>query len=659
MNKSTNLRLTGIFVLIMVITAGILLRLAYIQLVKNEKYATLSRRQSERRQIIPSGRGAIRDRNGTILAQSLGHSVTVPSHHFNDNIVTMSSDSITLLRYYPLGKLAAQVIGYTGRDGNGLAGVEFAFDRWLRGEDGWYILQKDGKNRKYARVGGANKVPVRGADVYLTIDASVQAIAEKVVAQTVKNMNAKSGMCVIMDPYSGDILAMVNEPGFNPTIWKAYPEINRTNRCISYNYEPGSTFKVITAAAALHEGVLSEDDTIDGNLGVYEVYNQVIRDHDPLGKTTFAEALALSSNVCFAKIANQVGNERFYRYTRDFGFGSATSIDLPGEEVGIVHPIEKWSGRTRVTMAMGHEISATMIQMMTAYCAVANDGRLIRPRIYSKIVNADGSVAVTQRTLSKRQILSPETAIRLRRMMGGVVDHGTAKRAKLPHVKSGGKTGTAQKVDEKGSYSNSRYWASFIGFIPVEKPALVCGIMIDEPAMGETGGIAAAPGFREIFQEVICHPDLDYTLAILAQRDSLFSQDSGTIKRPALIMPNLEGLAVTDAASRLKKIGIHCEIVGRGSTIRTQVPKKNARIVKGVRAVLYTGKAATGDIAISHDTLISTPNCVGIDLRDAVNMLKNKGLRVSINGAGKVISQHPTLGTILRPSDVCSLYCRF
>ena len=246
-------------------------------------------------------------------------------------------------------------------------------------------------------------------------------------------------MCIVMDPSNGKILAMVNEPSFNPNFPSNYSMISRQNKCISNVYEPGSTFKIITAAAALQDNIMKEQDLIYGNKGVFEIYHQVIRDHSPYGYLTFENALAYSSNVCFAKISNDVGNERLYRFTRDFGFGEKCGVELPGEEAGILHPVKSWSGRTRVTMAMGQEISVTLLQMILPFAAVANGGVLVSPEICEKIVNTDNEVVKSFKYRPVRRVLSEDVAQRLKSMMKKVVDSGTGKNAAIEGVSVAGK----------------------------------------------------------------------------------------------------------------------------------------------------------------------------------------------------------------------------
>jgi membrane peptidoglycan carboxypeptidase len=313
--------------------------------------------------------------------------------------------------------------------------------------------------------------------------------------------------------------------------------------------------------------------------------------------------MAHSSNVCFAKVATDVGCNRLYRYVQNFGFGARTGVNLPGEECGIVHPVRRWSGRTLVTMAMGQEVSVTFLQMMVAYAAVANGGILVKPRICEKIVNSDGTVAERTAVQPVRRVLSEENAKRLALMLKAVVDSGTGKNASIFDVPVAGKTGTSQKI-EAGTYSSTRSWASFIGFFPVENPVLLCGVVIDEPANNLMGATAAAPAFKKIATQVISHPGLEYAERIL---------DNG----PATQLR----IAAAPQPSR----GLH-------------------------ETVALSEKSDAGWMI---------PDCVGRDVRDAVNLINLRGLVPCVVGAGIVRRQSLPAGNLTTTATICTLVCSF
>jgi cell division protein FtsI (penicillin-binding protein 3) len=598
-------RLVFVMVILMTAAAIIISRLFTIQVLESDRYAKRSRDQTQARKIVTAQRGALVDRCGRTMAISMKNSIAVTPDVLG---VTASNrnDQTVVKRVYPLGDIAGPLLGYIGRDGYGLGGAELTFDRYLRGEDGWVILQKDGRNNRYRKIGLPEKEPVGGCDVILTVDINVQKIVQGILKKTVRSLRARGGMCIVMDPSSGKILAMANEPSFNPNIPTRYSIAERKNKCISMVYEPGSTFKVVTASVAMQEKIKSEQDLIFGDNGSYRIYDQVIRDHKAYGYLTFAKALTYSSNICFAKVANEVGNNKFYRYIRDFGFGTKTSVELPGEEIGIVHPVKRWSGRTRVTMAMGQEISATLMQMMLPFAAVANGGILLNPRIVEKVIDRSGTVVDSGAYRPVRRVISEDVASRLRNMLRDVVDNGTGKRAAISEVEIGGKTGTSQKPDS-GGYSQTRSWSSFIGFVPVEQPLLLCGVVIDEPAGGEMGGQAAAPAFRKIISQILSHPELEFAEQIL-----------------------------------------------KNNRIQEQPAKKTVLTTASVQKKERENVAKNGTASDDSGTV---PDCTGKDLRDAVNLILKRGSKPYAVGFGKVERQHPPPGTKVTPAAVCTLFC--
>jgi len=588
------------------------------------------------------------DRKGRVMAISLQEKIPIEMA-VSISAKERQNERISVKRAYPLGEIGGSVLGYVGKDGYGLSGIEFTFDHYLRGEDGWTILQKDGRNNTYRKIGLPSKKPRTGHDLYLTIDIDAQKIVQTVLHQAVARLQAKGGMCILMEVRTGKILAMADEPSFNPNFAFRYPLAERRNKCISSTYEPGSTFKVVTAAAALQERIMKETDTIDGNKGVYNIYNQAIRDYKAFGKLTFQDALSYSSNVCFAKISNKIGNERLYQYTRDFGFGDQTGIDLPGEETGIVHPIRSWSGRTRVTMAMGHELSVTVLQMMLPFATIANDGVLMKPRIYKKVVDSEENVFEKTDDVAMRRVISVATAKRLRRMMQHVVTEGTGKRAAIEGITVAGKTGTSQKADSSG-YSHSRYWSSFIGFAPRENPEIVCGIVIDEPAGGEEGGLAAAPVFRQIITQLISHPDLEFAEKLLKNYTPKPRADS----TGEITIPQVCGVHKDKVQNMLKEKGIRFSFVGEGDTVRYQTPLDGVTVSRTTELHLFLD-ARMADAKMD----IVVPNCLGKDLRDAINVLCLQGLTPYVIGAGIVKDQAPQAGSIRKNAEVCTLKCAF
>jgi membrane peptidoglycan carboxypeptidase len=454
-----------------------------------------------------------------------------------------------------------------------------------------------------------------------------------------------------------------------------YTMEQRLNKCVGYTFEPGSTFKVITAACALQERVLRETDTIDGRGGVFEIYDEKIRDEKPYGRLSFTEALAFSSNVCFAKIASDIGNEKLYKYARDFGLGDRCGIRLPGEEAGIVHPVGKWSGRTLVTMAIGQEVSVTLLQMASLYASVANNGILCEPQIFSRIVSPAGTIVDSSEFRPVRRVIRADIARRLTAMLCEVVKRGTGVKAAVPGVTVAGKTGTAQKIDQQtGTYSMTRGWASFIGFAPAENPQLLCAVLIDDPLRSEMGGTAAAPAFARIMAQIISHPQLHYAERMLGSQDDNASGAAGgdsnaglAVPRPQgpqpcvpqmcvpqMCVPQMCGMSVQRARTLCAQEHIACELIGTGRIIDNQEPKAGRALLSGARLVLYTNTAPA-----SAPLAASMPDCRGEELRDAVNNVNLRGLVPYVVGAGFVTRQFPLSGSPVRHADACTLVCSF
>jgi cell division protein FtsI/penicillin-binding protein 2 len=474
------------------------IRVFQIQVVQSGEYASKLERQSLKRVLIRPDRGRILDRNGEALVLNA------------DVKIKVKNNTRALKRLHPYGSLAGQVLGRSGKDGRGQMGIELTLDAELRGVDGWTYRKLDAKRRIYDGFSAdAWQEATSGLDVILSIQKEIQEIAETALSHGVRDVKADRGAAIVLDPYTGDILAMASYPEFNPDARKV--DHHRVkNDAISKSFEPGSTFKMITAAAALEEQHFSIVDTIDANQGVFKIYGDVIRDHTKRGRISFAEAMAYSSNVCFAKIAQAVGREEFYRYVRSFGFGMATGIDLPGEEKGKLKSLDNWSGRTLVTMAMGHEILATPLQMTMAYGAIANGGTLLRPRLIKELRTSRTSRVVQKIEVdSIRRVISDETAAKIRKTLEGVVEYGTARNLKSSKVSISGKTGTAEKYDVKaGRYLYNSQNSSFIGLIPAHNPKYVVMVVVDEPRTFTSGARTAGPIVKEIAEKLYYTPGL-------------------------------------------------------------------------------------------------------------------------------------------------------
>lgn len=529
--------------------AGLAARLVFLQGVHHEHYADLAGRQQQQVVVLSSSRGTIYDARGRILAVSVpvdsawadpqevadprafarALADAVPAQvkaaelaarletaraagkrflWLERKLDAPESRALQALeleplrfveetkRYYPMRTLAGSVLGFVGTDDQGLAGLEQVYDEHIAGRPVQRVVLKD------ARRGTAvtPDLPFRearpGRDLHLSLDAAIQHVVEDELTRAVERHGARGGSLVVLDPRNGRVLAMASYPGFDPNYFGRYPAEHRRNRAVQDAYEPGSTFKMVTAAAALATNALDPSDVLDCRNGSIVVGRTRIRDHKPFGLLTFREVVAKSSNVGAILAGLEVGREALYEQTRAFGFGRATGIDLAGEHEGLLHPVEQWRPVHTANVAFGQGLSVTPIQLATAFAAVADDGVLRRPRL---ALEREGEI--------RGRPLTPALARELERMLEAVVDDGTAKAAAVPGYTVAGKTGTAQKADPRGGgYVPGRYVATFTGFVPARDPVLVASVMIDEPRPPlYHGGQVAAPVFGAVARRVLLY----------------------------------------------------------------------------------------------------------------------------------------------------------
>jgi len=513
-------------------------------------------------------------------------------------------------RYYPNGQLAAHILGYVGLDGQGLGGVEQFYNSKISGEPGQLFVEKDAYGKPYESYEIASKP---GQTVVLTIDQSIQYQAEQALQAAVQRTRAKSATAIVLDPRSGEILALANAPTFDPNkVSEAKPE-TRSNWALQNIYEPGSTFKVVAFSAALEKKLVKPDDRIDCQMGAITVAGRLVHDHKPFGVLTISEALAKSSNVAAIKLGIRVGDPAMYDYIRRFGFGSRTGIELPGETAGIVRKLERWQPSSIGSIAMGQEVGVTPVQMVAAFGALANDGVRMAPHLIREVRNAGGTV-VYRAQPEQRRVISPDTAIALRGMLEGVTLHGTAKAAQLDGYSAAGKTGTAQKIDPKTrSYSATKHVASFVGFAPVSNPQVVIIVVIDEPAGAYHGGDIAAPVFREVAEQI---------LPILG------------------VMPDIE---LKSAPELIAQVNENPERAEKAREEQAQNEQERKATLPTVDS--NGGKAGEVVYAVATRNAMLMPDLRGRSVRDVARTCAQLGLQVEARGEGKVLKQSPAAGT--------------
>lgn len=422
-------------------------------------------------------------------------------------------------RIYPAGNFLSHVIGFHGWETRndpanpkdkgsfkGIEGIEYSMDNWLAGQPGWRYFEKDGRGREIAAVTGEGRLPRHGADVQLTIDPGVQQIVESEIEEAFRRLKPKKATVIVMDPNTGAILALTNRPTFDPNHPGSSDAASRFNHAIASIYEPGSTFKMVSAAGSLNRGLAGLHEKIFCRNGTWVYPGGKITDHHPYGELTVEDIIAKSSNIGAVILAKRMGERPFYEFARSFGFGSRTSILLPGESAGILHPLKNWGPGTMYHVPFGHEVAATPLQVISATCAIANGGKLMLPQIVQSIRAADGAMLAEYPPQEVRRVIRPEIARQISTALEKVTSRiGTAIHARVPGFRVAGKTGTTQIFDkETGRYSKEDHTVSFVGFLPAGNPRFCCLVMIEDSAVingrMDTGGQVAAPLFSKIAQ---------------------------------------------------------------------------------------------------------------------------------------------------------------
>jgi cell division protein FtsI (penicillin-binding protein 3) len=527
-------------------------------------------------------------------------------------------------RFYPNGSLAAHVLGFVDIDEKGLAGIEQFHNERIRGEAGKVLFEKDAHRKPYESFEPQFR---SGQSVTLTIDRMVQYRTEQALASAVERNRAKSGTAIVLDPRTGEILALANAPTFDPNAAGAATPQSRVNEALQNIYEPGSTFKIVAFSAALEEGLVKPEDHIDCQMGTITVAGRVVHDHHAFGTLSIADALAKSSNVAAIKLGLRVGDERMYDYMKRFGFGSRTGVELPGETAGLLRPVSRWQPSSMGSLAMGQEIGVTPVQMAAAFGALANAGMRVAPHLVREIRAGDDSI-VYRAQPEERRVVSAETAQALRGMLEGVTINGTAKQAQLNGYSAAGKTGTAQKIDQKTkAYSLTKHVASFVGFAPVENPAVVIIVVIDEPAGAYHGGDVAAPVFREIAEQILpglnIAPDTEFKNA---PAQDLLAQQIASPETAAR------------ARAEMERINEEC---------RATLPE--------VATVGARSNSSEVVYALASNRAVLMPDLRGRSVRDAARICAQLGLQLEARGEGRAVRQSPAAGAELDASQTVSV----
>jgi len=660
--SSSRLRLLVVFGLALVWMLAVVARLSYLQLFQYREYLERAHRQQDRIIEVSPMRGPIYDRNGRELAMSIPvdscfadpQEITDPDMvaHLLSHILGMSADEIEQKlaesrsfvwiarkippeqtkriqdlnlrgiyfqqenkRFYPEHSLAANVLGYVDVDEHGLGGVEYSLDKEIRGRPGRLMVTADARRQWLDR----SETPSDSGDtVVLTIDQTIQYIAEKALADGIARTQAKGGSVVVQDPNTGQLLAVANYPTFDPNSAHDYPLDDFVDRAVSSAYEPGSIFKTILLSAAFQEGKAEPDELIDCQMGSIKVAGKLIHDHAPFGVISVAQILEHSSDVGSIKVALRLGAPKYYQYIRSFGFGQPTGIQLPGENRGLVRPLDEWTATSIGYIAIGQEVSVTPVQMISAESAIANGGTLRKPQIVRQVMR--GGQLVMQGEPDPRRVIDEGTAASMRNVMEQVILVGTGKGFAQPvGYTAGGKTGTAQKIDPAtGRYSRTDYNASFIGYAPINNPAVTVLVNLDSPHGGShEGNATAGPVFKEVVEQTLAYLNVPHD-----------APEMPTLEKASLKKPRAP---VRDFNSRTK----------RNASAEASVETETGDVAATV--------PVASTVAIARGQAVTVPRLTGQGVRAVIEACSRLGLMPVLVGNGVATDQSPDAGTKVLP----------
>lgn len=536
-------------------------------------------------------------------------------------------------RFYPKGDLAANVVGYVGMDGNGLAGVERSYDDEIRGHNGKALIEVDARHHVYDQFQTA---PETGKSVVLTIDQNIQYIVQQELDAQVEAMHALRGMAIVENPSTGEILALANSPSFNPNYYSKSPVQLLGDPAVTNVYEPGSVFKLVTLAAGLQEGLTNPNEVIDCDMGQIEVGGRIIHDHARFGAITLTEILQHSSDVGAIKIGLRLGDERFYKYIRAFGFGQRTGIELPAESPGLVRPPNRWTPVSIGAVSMGQEVAVTPVQISAMISALADGGIYHAPHIVVGTYDDNNDADPPQFQPSPgRRIISPQVADEMKGMMEQVVLAGTGQHTQLNGYSSAGKTGTAQKVDPGGhGYSAHDVIASFAGYAPADHPAIAMVVVIDSPHGLHEGGVVAGPAWKRMGDRILPYLGIPHDLPINVPATSIAKRRSPSADLP----PHADDESFSLAAQ---------DLLGTDSTL-----PKNAVVVNGQKLGEETPAAPVTKpqaVIVQYQGGIEVPNFAGMPLRAVSALCEKLGLDPVLMGRGVARQQAPAAGTRVMP----------
>jgi cell division protein FtsI (penicillin-binding protein 3) len=685
---------------------AIVFRLVNLQVIKYGEFEQRAQKQQQRTIDVSPRRGIIYDRNGHELAMSVNvDSVFAVPSEIPDQVNTahllariLRIDSGELLakmksqhsfcwiarkldpdvsariralnlrgvyfqdesrRYYPKGELGAQILGYVGMDDEGLAGLEHAYESTLGGKPGTMVVSMDARKRRFGRI---ETRPEPGDNLVLTIDEKIQWIVERELDRAMNDTHAEAAMAVVQNPHTGEILALVNRPTFNPNNAKHMTPAMLKNHAISDIYEPGSVFKTVTYSAALNEGLVKTSDYVDCQGGVINVNGLRIHDLHKLGTVSMSEAFAKSSDVAAVKTGLKLGDDRFYRYIHDYGFGQQTGIELPGETRGMTKPPSRWSKVSIGAMSIGQEIGVTPVQVISMISTIANDGVYTPPRIVAGITKSNVTVpqTIAFKPAPPRRVISTMTAAQMKQLMEDVVLFGTAKRAILDGYTSAGKTGTAQKVDPAtGRYSKTKYVGSFAGFAPVNNPALSLIVVLDSAQGLHQGGQVSAPVFARIAQQVLAYMHVPHDADLKSDQLKMLrakAKDSDVeegvqehIGDSLEVAQEPTAPPMPSAESAPSKLSI------ADRKLLAKATKPSPIVDEKPLPTPVSSVQPNGTVVLDVGGGPTVPSFIGKSLRSAIETAQTNGIELNVIGSGTAREQSPMPGSAMPPGGRVSV----
>ena len=701
--RSSLTRLMIVALVLVLCCGGALFRLAYLELFRYPDFLARAERQQQHLVEISPKRADILDRNAHELAMStsvdscfavpseipdpdmvamlLGRILGVPP----DEIVTRLASSHSFVwiarklppetaarivalnlrgiyfqredqRFYPKRELAAPVLGYVDIDEHGIGGVEYQLDGRIRSKPGRMMILADAHSRWFD---SSDKTPEAGSSVLLTIDENIQFIAEKELAAAIAETHSKAGTVIVQDPSNGEILAMASWPTFNPNAAGGSAPEARMNRAVGALYEPGSVFKIVTLSAAIDQGITTPDEVVDCQMGAIYIAGHRIRDHHPFGLLTVSEILAHSSDVGAIKIGLRLGAPKLYDYIRAYGFGSPSGIDLPGENRGLLRRLDNWTPISIGAVSMGQEVGVTPVQMITAVSAIANGGLLYRPHVVLAL--RKGSEQITAPEPEPRRVVRVTTAATMRAMLEGVVLRGTGKLAQLDGYTTAGKTGTAQKIDPAtGRYSATQLIASFVGFAPINNPAVTVLVQLDSPVGAHEGGEVAAPAFRHIAEQVLAYRNVphDIPLSLQTVRASARPQNNAALEDVADFNPVQMDAPDNNADTNPDNHTDNLQAVATSRLAAHGSVPSSAPLIALLQAASNGPAAIAGPstVELAEDAGVPIPGMTGKNVRQVIEICQQLGLNPVLVGSGIATAQEPEPGSSVRRGGTVTIY---